>query len=370
LYCKHFGVCGSCNLYNLAYLDELDLKKSRVLSALGRFGVDNIDIFPSKESHYRARAEFRIWHIENKIYYAMGDIDKNGVVLIDECPKVAEPIEDVMWRLKDFIEDLDILRERLFSIEFLSVNSGDILVTLIYHKKLDNSWIIKATKLEKELNISIIGRSRKQRVVLTKDYLIQNLSVDGVEYRYKYYELGFTQPNSYVNSKMIKWAVDRAKEIDYGDFLEMYCGLGNFTIPLSKQFKRVLATEISKSSIKSAKENSILNGVGNIEFIRLSSEELTQALSKIREFRRLKDIKLDSYNFSTVLIDPPRAGADKNSLELISNIDNIIYISCNLETLTRDLDILKETHNIKRVALFDQFPHTTHIESGVFLEKI
>jgi len=160
------------------------------------------------------------------------------------------------------------------------------------------------------------------------------------------------------------------KSIKEGELLETYCGLGNFTIPLSKYFKRVLATEISKSSIKSAKENCKLNGVDNIEFVRLSASELTQALKGEREFRRLKDIDLDSYNFSTILVDPPRGGLDKDSLDLVSKFDNIIYISCNPKTLKRDLETIIKTHNIKNYALFDQFPHTEHIESGVFLRKI
>ena len=97
---------------------------------------------------------------------------------------------------------------------------------------------------------------------------------------------------------------------------------------------------------------------------------MTEALNKKREFRRLKDIDLDSYNFSTVLVDPPRAGLDSATIELISNIDNIIYISCNPDTLARDLEILTKTHKIESSAIFDQFPHTPHIESGVFLVKI
>ena len=169
---------------------------------------------------------------------------------------------------------------------------------------------------------------------------------------------------------MIEWAIKQAKKVGYGDFLESYCGLGNFTIPLSKYFDKVLATEISKLSIKSAKENCVLNGVENIEFIRLSSEEMTQALNRVREFRRLEGINLDSYNFSTVLVDPPRAGLDSDTINLISNTPNIIYISCNPQTLARDLEILTQTHTIKDSAIFDQFPHTHHIESGVFLESI
>jgi tRNA (uracil-5-)-methyltransferase len=96
---------------------------------------------------------------------------------------------------------------------------------------------------------------------------------------------------------------------------------------------------------------------------------MTEALARVRDFTRLKGIDLDAYNFSTVLVDPPRAGLDDATIELISGIESILYISCNPETLARDLKQLTQTHQVKDAAIFDQFPHTRHIESGVFLKK-
>ena len=155
----------------------------------------------------------------------------------------------------------------------------------------------------------------------------------------------------------------------HGDFLESYCGLGNFTLPLSHYFDKVLATEISKGSIHAALENCELNGVENITFARLASEEMTEALQGVREFTRLKEIDLKAYDFSTVLVDPPRAGLDLGTIELISNIDNIIYISCNPETLAGNLHSLCRSHRIERFAMFDQFPYTDHMECGVLLKR-
>ena len=103
--------------------------------------------------------------------------------------------------------------------------------------------------------------------------------------------------------------------------------------------------------------------------MRLSSEEMTQALNKQRLFRRLEGIDLECYDFSHVLVDPPRAGLDEDTIRLISSIDTILYISCNPETLARDLEMLSETHTVTDAALFDQFPHTTHVESGVILRR-
>jgi len=367
--CKYFSECGSCTVYDVSYRDELIDKKQRVLSLLAPFGVKDLEVFSANNSHYRARAEFRIWHNDIGANYAMGRANKKGAITIDECPKVIKSIEKRMKPLLEAINSSDNLKNRLFSIEFLSTTTDETLITMIYHKKLDEVWQQEAKELEAKLDCFIMGRSRKQKVVLSQEFVTERLLIDNQEYIYRHYESGFTQPNPAVNIKMVEWAIKQAKTIGYGDFLESYCGLGNFTIPISKYFDKVLATEISKRSIASAKENCKLNGVDNISFIRLSSEEMTQALNKEREFRRLEGVELDSYNFSTVLVDPPRAGLDIDTIKLISNIENIIYISCNPETLARDLVELTKTHTIKESAIFDQFPHTHHIESGVFLQK-
>ena len=150
----------------------------------------------------------------------------------------------------------------------------------------------------------------------------------------------------------------------------MYCGGGNFTIPLSTKFNKVLATEISKTSIKSALKNCELNNVNNISFIRMSAEEFVQGLQEVRTFNRLKDVNLKDYNFDTIFMDPPRSGLDDTTRALAKDFSNIIYISCNPETLHRDLKELTNTHEIVKFALFDQFAYTHHIESGVILKKI
>ena len=349
---------------------QLKQKEERVSALLAPFYQGELEVFDSPTSHYRARAEFRIWHEGDRCDYAMGNMEKNGAICIEECPKVIEPIEKRMWKLLEKINaSTEVLKQRLFAVEFLATTTDECLITMLYHRKLDETWSVEAKKLESELNCKIMGRSRKQKVILSDEFVTEKLDIDGKTFTYVQYESGFTQPNPMVNVKMIEWAIKQAKKVGYGDFLESYCGLGNFTLPLSHYFEKVLATEISKRSIHAALENCALNGVENITFARLASEEMTEALNGEREFTRLKGIDLKSYNFSTVLVDPPRAGLDEGTIELISNIENIIYISCNPETLARDLETLVETHDVVEAAMYDQFPHTTHVESGVFLRK-
>lgn len=373
--CTHFGSCGSCGLHALSYEEQLRQKEMRVSALLSPFTEGKLEVFDSPTSHYRARSEFRIWHEGDRCDYAMSKLPVDGVrekgaISISECPKVIKPIEDRMWKLLEKINaSVEVLKRKLFAVEFLATTTDECLITMLYHRKLDDTWSKEAKALEDALNCKIMGRSRKQKVILSDEFVTEKLDIDGKTFTYVEYESGFTQPNPVVNIKMIEWAIAQAKTVGYGDFLEAYCGLGNFTLPLSHYFDKVLATEISKGSIKAALQNCALNKIDNITFARLSSEEMTEALHGMREFNRLSEIDLMSYHFSTVLVDPPRAGLDEGTIELISKLENIIYISCNPDTLARDLQTLCLTHDVVSSAMFDQFPHTTHVESGVFLRK-
>ncbi|WP_415395857.1 tRNA (uridine(54)-C5)-methyltransferase TrmA [Sulfurimonas sp. CS5] len=365
--CKYFGECGACRIYKDGYegqlSEKLEINRDRFLN----FYKKDISVFKSSDSHYRSRSEFKIWHKDDDIYYGMNHLQHKGVVLVDDCPQVNEFIHALMPKLLISIIDKDI-GYKLFGADFLSSNSGEIVVSLIYHRKLDEQWQEKATEIAKELGIYIIGRSRKQKLIVGQDYITESLNIQNEVYRFKYIENSFTQPNSKVNEQMISWALKSISDCD-GDLLELYCGAGNFTIPFAKKFNKVLATEISKPSINAAKENMLLNDVHNIEFVRMSVEEFVQALDGKREFRRMNEIDINAYNINTIFVDPPRSGMDEASCRFASRYDNILYISCNPETLARDLDILAKTHDIMDMALFDQFPYTHHVEMGVKLIK-
>jgi len=365
--CKFFGECGACRVYEDGYEAQLsskvELNKERFIS----FYEKDISVFKSPEEHYRSRSEFKIWHIEDEIHYGMNHLEHKGVVLVDDCPQVNEHIHLLMPKLLIAIKEKEI-GFKLFGADFLSSGSGEIVVSLIYHRKLDDKWQEKAQEIAKELGIYIIGRSRKQKLVVGQDYITESLNIQNDVYKFKYIENSFTQPNSKVNEQMISWAMNGLSESD-GDLLELYCGAGNFTIPFAKKFDKVLATEISKSSINAAKANMILNDVHNIEFIRMSVEEFVQALDGVREFRRMNEIDISSYNIKSIFVDPPRSGMDEDSCRFASRHEHILYISCNPETLARDLEILNETHKVVDMALFDQFPYTHHVEMGVKLIK-
>lgn len=371
--CNYFGICASCTLFDKTYEEQLNYKIQREKERFSNFTNIDFDIIKSNESNFRNRAEFRIWWEKGEnnkeiLSYAMNDFKKN-ILKINSCEMVSFHIKELMPKLLDELQNDLELSFKLFAVEFLGSSTKDMLVTLIYHKKLEESWIQKAKEIEKRLNIKIIGRSKKQRLVLTNDYINETLNISNQNFFFAYEENGFTQPNTNVNVQMIEWVLENTKNSSK-DLCELYSGGGNFTIPLSTKFRKVLATEISKTSIKSALRNCSLNKIESISFIRMSAEDFVQALNKVRAFNRLKDINLDDYEFDTIFMDPPRSGLDDTTRNLAKDFENIIYISCNPETLHRDLEELTKTHKIEKFALFDQFAFTNHIESGVILRKL
>lgn len=355
------------------YDQQFNDKAQIIRETFAGFNPPPLETFASAESHFRMRAEFKVWHEEGKAYYAMykpGEYKKP--VKIDEYSFGSQVMCSLMPALMDAINERDIIKRKLFQIEFLTTTTEEVLVTLIYHRELDSAWEEEANPLQTQFNCKIIGRSRKQKVTLCDDYVIEHMDVDGETFKYQQVETGFTQPNAGVCNAMLNWAVSASshigKEIN-GDLLELYCGNGNFTLPLSRNFRKVLATEVSKTSVNSARFNIELNKIDNIEMLRMSSEEFTEAMEGVREFRRLKDLNLNEYNFTTVFVDPPRAGLDEDTTKMIQRFDNILYISCNPETLKHNLESLSENYEFKRFAFFDQFPYTHHAECGVLLSR-
>lgn len=357
-----------------SYQQQLDAKVERISAQFAEFNPPPLSVFASPEQHFRMRAEFRIWHTDDDMFYAMFERDEQQqkqVIRIDEFPIADASINQLMPVLLAELKSDEALSKRLFEVHFLATLKGEMLVSLIYRCPLDEQWQTLAKQLAEKLNVKIIGRSRGQKIVLSDEFVVEELQVFGRKYQYKQIESSFTQPNAQVCQKMLEWACNAAKE-SAKDLLELYCGNGNFTLPLSTHFNRVLATELAKSSVYAAQWNIEQNNIDNIQVARLSAEEFTQAYNGEREFRRLQEaqIEISSYDFDTVFVDPPRAGIDDETLKLLQRFERIIYISCNPDTLYDNLKLLTQTHKVTRFALFDQFPYTHHVESGVLLEKL
>ena len=326
---------------------------------------------PSAPLGFRMRAEFRLWHEGDDLFYAMFDPAAPKVPLrIESFPIATQSIQHCMPQLLQALRATPALRHKVFQAEFLSTLSGELLITLVYHRPLDALWEQEAKALSGHLRASVIGRSRGEKRVIGRDYLQETLPLAAGDMHYRQYEQAFTQPNAGVNCAMINWACEQAGRRE-DDLLELYCGNGNFTLPLAAHFRRVLATEVAKSSIRAAMANVSMNGINNLAFARLSAAEMAQAMAGDRAFRRLATLEppLEEHSFSTLFVDPPRAGLDESTLRLAERFARVIYVSCNPGSLFANLEVLRSSFEIRSAALFDQFPYTNHMEVGVLLEK-
>jgi tRNA (uracil-5-)-methyltransferase len=355
------------------YNQQLEKKIDNLKALLSDFSLPELAVYSSPISHYRMRAEFRIWHDGEDLYHIMYDKKTKKRVRIDQFPIATKLINQAMQAILPLLQHNQLLRHLLFQIDYFSTLSGQLLITLLYHKKLSDMWIIEAKKLkvqlaEQGIDASIVGRASNQKIAIDVDYIDEALPVMDKTFLYRQVENSFTQPNAAVNIKMLQWAVSVTKNSS-GDLLEFYCGNGNFSIALAQNFRKVLATEIAKASVYSAQYNIAVNHIDNLIVVRLSAEEFTHAIKKEREFNRLKGINLDDYQCDTVLIDPPRGGLDLNTIDILTSYKTIVYISCNPYTLRDNLQVLTKTHSIQHLAMFDQFPYTEHIETGIVLCK-
>ena len=366
-----------------------------LLSSSGNDGSNNIEIFKSKQTNggFRMRAVFGV-HLDGPIdaRYSMVEVlgtstlpsgkiyKEKKTVLVDSFPMGSDAMRAAMPSVRSLVERDDAnLRRRLFQVEFLTATSGDVVVTMCYHRKLDEEWVKAAegmreemNRMHPELNVSIVGRANRMRKVIGNAFVMENVHLDGTVLKYKQLEGQFAQPNAQIATEMLKFARSCcAPSSNTNDFLELYCGNGHFTVALSPFFRTCLSTEISKTNIAAARENIEMNGIKNTHVVRLSAEEVVQAIDGERVFTRLKDTQLDltTLNIKTVLVDPPRAGCGLEVSKMLQRFENIVYISCNVETLAEDMLILSETHDMKRFAVFDQFPYTPHLECGAYLVK-
>ncbi|MDR1996344.1 tRNA (uridine(54)-C5)-methyltransferase TrmA [Azonexus sp.] len=352
-----------------AYPAQLAAKVARFQADFAAFALPEPAVFASAPLHYRLRAEFRAWQHGEVFDYAMFDPDNpRQPVLMADFPAADAAICALMPRLRAAILADEALHRRLFGVEFLATLSGEMLVTLIYHRPLDAAWEEAAHRLAAALKIGLIGRSKGQKIVLERDWVLEQFELDGRTLRYQQFEGSFSQPNGEVNRHMLGWARAQAAGLG-GDLLELYCGNGNFTVALAPQFGRVLATEVSKPSVRAAQYNLAANAVGNAAIVRMASEEISAALAGREDFQRLEEIDLTGYRFSTLFVDPPRSGLDPATLELARGFDHILYISCNPRTLHDNVAALHDTHEIAAAAAFDQFPYTDHLETGLLLRR-
>ena len=178
------------------YQQQLDAKAARIRQQFTPLGLQQLDIFPSAPLNFRMRAEFKLWHEDDDSFYVMFLPDQPKIPhRIDDFPIGSALINTLMEQVLVAIKAQTELRHKLFQVEFLTTQSDEALISLIYHKKLDENWQQLASSLADKLGVQIIGRSKKQKLLIDKDYVTEQLSVAGKKYQYQQVESSFTLSN-------------------------------------------------------------------------------------------------------------------------------------------------------------------------------
>ena len=347
------------------YALQLKRKQDLFLSFFSEF-TKNLECFPSPVSNFRTRAELGV-HVSDSINFTM--VKNNKKILINNLEICDEKINNIINHLKKYVTDKESIKEKLFQVEIQVSRSGEGMVSLIYHKPLDSNWIDEAQNLSSKIGVSIIGRSRKQKLVIGRDFVTETYKAKEQTIKINLYEQCFSQTNPYICDQMLSWVCEREEPSSH--ITELHCGIGTFTSLLSNIFSKVLATENSRPSIKALEKNLESNFITNVQFARMSGLETLEALNKVRVFNRLKHINLNNFKRDILFLDPPKSGVDSLSLDLIKqlNFKEIIYLSCGFPSLKSNVNNLLSDYFIEKAAFFDQFPFTDHLETGVILKK-
>ncbi|GBF88282.1 tRNA (uracil-5-)-methyltransferase [Raphidocelis subcapitata] len=395
------------------YDAQLEANVARVRGLFQGFELPEPEVHRSAPMHYRQRAEFRVWHEGDACHYIMfarvPGCSTPRRFRLDSFPVGSEAMNVIMSEVMAAAAASGQLRRKLYQVNIHTTLSGEAMVALVYHKRLDEAWESEARALRARLRaalaerhgggsgssssssssggggssagssggngsgggvVHVIGRSHKQKVALDADFVTEVLSVNGRDLAYKQVEGAFSQPNSGVSAKMLAWAQDVTRGSGGHDLLELYCGNGNFTVALAPCFRQVVATEVSKSSVEAARANLDANGAHNVFIARMSSAEFTETWRAKGTRNRLKGLApWEELRLGTLLVDPPRAGLDDESRQLLRDFERVVYVSCNPETLARDLRSVEGSHRVERFAVFDAFPYTEHIECGAYLVR-
>ena len=333
-------------------------KFQKATSLIQEYYKNDIVINLSPPNGYRSRCEFGY----KNDFYTM--YSPEGKIIFLDTFAVARPsIQNLMHKLLDEINNSYDLKNKLFQINFRTNRKNKILVSLIYHKLLSDEMKYLANKMSNKLNININLRS-KNNLYSTHNDLLDD-EIENLETLLFQTDQSFYQPNHFHMPEMIDKVMSFIK--DPRDLLELYCGSGTFTLPLRKIFNKIFASENNRQSIRCLNQSISQQNIKNIFYARLSAEEVSE-LFEGRIFNRMKGVDINDFNFSHILVDPPRAGLDSNVINLINNFKNVIYISCNYETYIRDIDSLKD-YKIQNIEIFDQFPNTNHLEIVSLLSK-
>ena len=331
--CPYYSKCGGCNLMHMNYEAQSLYKTNKIKEILKKYADITTDVKlveNDKPLFYRNKVTLKIK--EGKWgYYSKKSHD---FITIDNCLLASSPINE-------------IINNHLF----ININNGEITIRSNYNNEI---LISITTEEDIKLNEELIPSNICGIVLNNKTIYKDNYFYDYIDkYKFKVSYDSFFQVNNYIAGRIFNILQGN---LAGNNLLDLYCGVGTLGISVSDKFKNIYGIELVDNAILDANHNASINNVLNATYYCGSTDKV---LSSINE------------SFDTIIVDPPRSGLNKETLELILNLKSttIAYISCDPITLARDLKILLTEYRIKKNNILEMFPNTYHLETLVILEK-
>ena len=375
--CPHYKKCGGCQIHNLEYEDQLDFKMKKVVRLVGRFHhVENI-IGMENPYHYRNKVQAAFGRDkQNRIISGVYQSSTHRIVPVDECliedKKADEIIVTVRkliksFKLKTFDENrmTGFIRHVLVKCGFTSGEIMVVLVTGTEEFKSRRSFVNALLERHPDITTIIqnINNKRTSLVLGDKSIVLYGKGV----IREQLCGYTFTiSPKSFYQINPVQTEVLYNKAMEFADIqksdivIDAYCGTGTIGIIASKYAGQVIGVELNKDAVRDARKNASINGVENIDFVCADAGKY------------MVDIASEGLKADVVIMDPPRAGSDIKFLRSVVTLSpkKVVYVSCNPETLARDLMYLsKNGYKVRKIQPVDMFPHTEHVECVVLLTK-
>lgn len=350
--CELFGRCGGCDLQMLDYSAQLE-HKSQTLTRLLKKYIDGLsEPIVASPWHYRHRARFTIGENNGKPVLGFKAANSHRVIAIAACTILDERLQPLLAKIPLWLEALENWRR-----------IDEIRLAIDSHGKIALSWDAKRALSANDEDL-LIEFCEAEQILCEEDAKLE-YRVPSQNTTFDFSLDDFTQVNPAINDQLVARALawlqpPRNENIGDETIADFFCGLGNFSLPLARHAKHVVGYEIGTAMVKRATANA--SGFVNLEF---------RAADLYAGDAAIADVRI-SDGYAAALLDPPRAGAKAlcERLSPIKTLRRIVYVSCNPQTLIRDIDILvRGGFSVHRAALVDMFPHTGHIEAIVSLQR-
>lgn len=366
--CPHFGVCGGCVLQHLAPAAQLAFKQGQLLESLARIGgVTPREILPPLGGSpwgYRRRARLGVKYVAKKGRVLVGFRERAAPYVTDmhECPVLAPPADGLLDPLGELIQSLSIA-ERVPQVEVAVAANACALVLRVLVPP-DEEDLKRLAGFERVHGVCIYLQPGGLDTVapLSPGTPALRYRLADFDVELEFVPTDFVQVNTELNVRMVARAVEHLQLHPTDSVLDLFCGIGNFSLPMARGAGHVVGVEGDDALVERARRNAELNRITNVEFYTC---DLSVPCG---------DLPWAQRRYDRVLIDPPRAGA-REILSLIARCDAscVVYISCHAGSLARDAGILVRDHGfvLASAGVMDMFPHTTHVEAmAVFVRQV